>query len=255
MRDNKLKLNDEKLHLMVLDTCSSKMRYEESRKVRIRTPGVTIGPSKTEKLLGCWIHENLKWSEHLVDNSNSLLRQLNQRLGALKRICKLTNFKNRKMIANGLFVSKISYLICLWGGCSGQIQKTLQVVLNKAARLVSKCDWSVSTKETYKQIGWLSLKQLVFYHTVLLIYKIRKNKEPTYLHEMFSSRHLYNTRGAESGVIQIHGRPKLELTKLSFKWRGSAQFNQLPADIRLTECESTFKVRTKKWIMENLEFE
>ena len=81
------------------------------------------------------------------------LRQLNQRLGALKRICKLTNFKNRKMIANGLFVSKISYLICLWGGCSGQIQKTLQVVLNKAARLVSKCDWSVSTKETYKQIG------------------------------------------------------------------------------------------------------
>ena len=57
-------------------------------------------------------------------------------------------------------------------------------------------------------------------------------------------------RGAESGVIQIHGRPKLELTKLSFKWRGSAQFNQLPADIRLTECESTFKVRTKIWIME-----
>ena len=211
MRDNKLKLNDEKLHLMVLDTCSSKMRYEESRKVRIRTPGVTIGPSKTEKLLGCWIHENLKWSEHLVDNSNSLLRQLNQRLGALQNICKLTNFKNRKIIANGLFISKI-YLI--WGGCSGQIQKTLQVVLHKTASLVSKCDWSVSTKETYKQIGWLSLRQPVFYYTVLLLYKIRKNEEPTYLHNMFRSRHVYDTRGAESGAIQIKGRPKLELTKI-----------------------------------------
>ena len=53
MRDNKLKLNDDKLHLIVIDTGCSKIRYEESRKVRISTPNISIEPSSTQKLLGC----------------------------------------------------------------------------------------------------------------------------------------------------------------------------------------------------------
>ena len=113
MRDNKLKLNDDKLHLIVIDTSCSKIKYEESRKVRIYTSNAVIEPSKTEKLLGCWVHDSLKWSEHLTNASENMVKSLNTRLGALKKICRLTTFRNRKMLANGLFISKLTYLICL----------------------------------------------------------------------------------------------------------------------------------------------
>ena len=58
----------------------------------------------------------MKWGEHLQDNDESLIRSLNSRVGALKMICRVANFKTRKMIADGIFMSKMTYLIALWGG-------------------------------------------------------------------------------------------------------------------------------------------
>ena len=158
------------------------------------------------------------------------------------------------MRTNGLFISKLSYLICLWGGCSGQLRKKIQVVQNRAARLVAKCDWSVPLKDVYRQIGWLSVKQLVFYHTVLLIFKTRQEKSPKYIHDMFSSKFGYHTRQAERGAIQLLGRPKLDLTQSSFKWRGAKQFNDLPAEIRLTPGLTAFKSKVKAWNKGNVDF-
>ena len=60
MRNNMLKLNDDKTHLLVMDTGQSKVRHAASRMVEIRTPSETIKPSKAEKLLGCWVSEDLK---------------------------------------------------------------------------------------------------------------------------------------------------------------------------------------------------
>ena len=80
MRNNRLKLNDEKTHLLVMDTGQSRGRAQAAKQVEIRTPAGTIRPSGREKLLGCWIDENLKWSEHLRDNKENLVRSLATRL-------------------------------------------------------------------------------------------------------------------------------------------------------------------------------
>ena len=58
MRNNMLKLNDDKTHLLVMDTGRSRM-------VEIRTPSGTIRPSKAEKLLS----EDLKWLESRMVNA------------------------------------------------------------------------------------------------------------------------------------------------------------------------------------------
>ena len=71
-----------------------------------------------EKLLGIWLHEDMKWGEYIQDNEESLLRSLNSRVGALKMVCKVAGFKTRKMIADGIFMSKLVYCIALWGGSS-----------------------------------------------------------------------------------------------------------------------------------------
>ena len=135
-----------------------------------------------------------------------------------------------------------------------KLRKTLQVIQNRAARFVASCDWSVPLKEVFRQIGWMSVNQLVFYHTVLLVFKVKRNMSPCYLYNMFNSKYGYNTRRAGSGAIQMVERPKLELNKLSFKWRGSSLFNDLPSDIRQLSCETTFKLRVKAWIVNNVDF-
>ena len=251
MRNNKLKLNDEKTHLLVMGTDQSKVRSQTSRLVEIRTPSETIRPSENEKLLGCWVSDNLKWSEHLQDNKENMIRALTSRMGALKKIGKVASFKTRKMLANGIFMSKLTYLIALWGGCGIVLRKSLQVIQNKVARVVTKMDWSTPPKDILRQIGWLSVSQLVFYHSVLQIFKVRQSKN---LYNMFSWSFIYNTRQAEGGLIRLMGKPKLDINKSSFRWRAANQYNQLPAEIRLCTTLDSFKIRAKIWIRENVSF-
>ena len=254
MVNNRLKLNDEKTHLLVISTGQARIRTQSCNLVEIRTPSENIKPSFHERLLGCWVQNDLKWSDHVRDNDESLVKALTTRLSAIKKVARLTSFQNRKMLAEGIFTSKLSYLIALWGGCGAGMLRTLQIIQNKVARTVARVDWSTPTQDIFNQCGWLSVTQLVFYHSVLLIYKVKINHQPRYLDNMFNWNYLYNTRQAESGQIRLEGRPKLDITSNSFKWRATKQYNQLPVDVTRSETVQTFKKKAKAWIKENIAF-
>ena len=129
-------------------------------------------------------------------------------------------------------------------------KKSLQIILNKVARVVTKLDWSTSTELLLRQMGWLSVNQLIFYHSVLLVYKVKMSQRPRYLVNMFSWSYQFNTRQAESGLIKHLGKPKLDISKNSFKWRAAKDYNQLPVEIRASPTISLFKSRVKGWIRE-----
>ena len=157
------------------------------------------------------------------------------------------------MIADGVFMSKLSYLIALWGGCGKVLKQSLQKIQNKAAQAVTRSDWSVPSRENLKQCGWMSVSQLAFFHSVLLVYKTRQSKRPRYLYSMHNSwSYPYSTRQAETGLIRVLSKPKLELARDSFRWRAANCFNQLPSEIRLSIKVEEFKTKVKPWIIENV---
>ena len=94
--------------------------------------------------------------------------------------------------------------------------------MNKVARIVTRLDWSTSTKDLLSQCGWLSINQLIFYHSVLQLNKVKLSGTPRYLYNMHSGRtYQYRTRQAESELVQPLGVPKLDISKNSFKWRAA----------------------------------
>jgi hypothetical protein len=157
------------------------------------------------------------------------------------------------MIANGIFISKLSYLISLWGGCEDYLLKSLQVLQNKAARVVTKLHWNTPTQVLLSQCGWLSVRQLAMYHTVVLVYKILLTGAPKFLHSMFSKQYLVTTRQADKVLIKPTDAdaPTLDLNQSSFRWRAMDQFNQLPLEVRNAPTIKKFKVLAKIWIMQN----
>ena len=104
MAANKLVINDNKTHLIVMGTKTTSARRGE---VVFQAGDHIIRPTRTEKLLGASICEDLKFREHLVTSESSLVKQLTSRLNGLKLISRKTSFKTRLMVANGIFMSKI----------------------------------------------------------------------------------------------------------------------------------------------------
>ena len=143
-------------------------------------------------------------------------------------------------------------MIAVWGGCGVGLRKSLQIIQNKAARFVTKLDWSSSTSILLGQMGWLSVNRLIFYHSVLLVYKVKMNKSPMYIDNMFNWSYMYHTRQAEEGLIKIIGKPKLDVSRSSFRMRAANNYNQLPTKIRGSTTLSIFKSEVKTWIKEQV---
>ena len=156
---------------MLLATDYAWKRKLSPNSLSLNTGQEVISTTSCEQLLGGFIAQNLKWTNHILLNEKSLVNQLGTRLNALKKVSKVADFKTRKMLADGLFTSKLVYLIPLWGGCEKFLIKALQIIQNKAARSVTKLGIFTPFQTLLKQCGWLSVNQLVFYHTVILLFK------------------------------------------------------------------------------------
>ena len=258
LTDNKLKVNDDKTHLLVMATMQ-KRRTVDTNATRIVTPSSTVEPSSTERLLGAEIHHDMRWREHILDSDNSLVKALNKRLGALRKIQKKASFRSRKMIANGIFMSKLIYLMPIWSGCEEYMVRALQVIQNKAARSVSKLSKLTPTKILLKTCGWLSVKQLMAYHSLVLLHKTLAQQAPKYLYEKVTGngQFKYKTRQAsecppefsfsvqhpiDNGTIRQDTSIKLGLFKKGWCWRSVEMFNTLP----------TYNRMENKWVQRNI---
>ena len=112
MNSNKLVINPDKTHLMVMGT---KRMAAKRREVSIQAGTFMISPTETETILGGKLHQSMQWNQHIRDGESSLLRQLTTRINGLKKISVNATFHTRLMVANGVVMSKMAYLITLWG--------------------------------------------------------------------------------------------------------------------------------------------
>ena len=252
---NRLKLNDDKTHLLVLtssQTRKARRKADRSLAVSIATPSASVDPSPSEQLLSGWMHQDLKWAEHILGGEESLVKSLNTRLSALKLVGKVATFKTRKTLADGIFMSKLIYLISLWGGCEKYLIRSLQIIQSKAARVVTKLDWHTPTHLLLSQCGWLSVHQLAVHHTVVLVHKILSSGQPKYLHNMFTLDYRVPTRLADQQMLKPSqtDAPDHELVTDSFRWRALQNWNLLPLQIRNEKSATKFNSLAKRWILE-----
>ena len=250
-------------------TTRQQRRFVNTNNVYIETPTATITPSTVERLLGGQVHQDLCWVKHILDSENSLVKSLNLRLGALKKVAHVTSFKTRKTIASGIFMSKLIYLMPLWSGCEDYLIQSLQVVQNKAARCVARLSIYTPTKTLMKVCGWMSVRQLMAYHSLVLLHKTLAHQSPVYLYNKItaSGSFSYKTRQAAScppgfsfrvchptdnGAVRQESGAKLGISKQGWCLKIVELYNTLPDDLRLERKLPNFNKRLKEWILLNV---
>ena len=205
-------------------------------------------------MLGLHLEQDLKFAEHILNNDKSLIKSLSTRLKAIKKIRNIASFKTRLMITNGIFMSKLSYLITVWGGCQQYLLAGLQVIQNETMRAVCKRRLSYPVKDLLKETNWLSVRQLIFFHSTMQAWKIINFRYPVYLHsKLVGNRPRYADRLAAAGSLVRGRRPRLHLIESSWRWRVAQYWDQLPRNIREIKENKVFKNRLKEWVKSNID--
>ena len=105
MNSNKLKINGDKSHLVVMtrgDGNGGGLAAAERREVvKLGAGGKVIKGSVHERLLGGIIHQSGSWKMLISEGKGSIVKQLIARTAALKIIARNADFHTRKMVAGG----------------------------------------------------------------------------------------------------------------------------------------------------------
>ena len=251
MAMNKLFLNSDKTHLLIM-TSESNHKKHSNYGIRLNTGSEVITPSDDERLLGVQVSNNFTWNSHISKTEKSMCKLLTSRINALAKVSWSAGFQTRKIIANAIVMSRLVYVIQLYSNASDYLMKSLQVLQNKAARIVTRSEWKTSTAVILRQIGWLSVNQLVVYHSLMLVFKICRNKKPGYLTEKFKTNFSYRTRQATGNCLVVQGTPDSETSKEAFVHKSTMLWNNLPASLRKIEVFLKFKYELKNWVTRNI---
>ena len=256
MGDTGLVINDDKTHLIVMGTRKDEVKRKN---VKIETGTVTITPVHTEKLLGLQLHESLKFAEHCRNNENSLFKKLVPKMNALKMLSRNASFKTRLMVANATIMSTMSYMLPVWGGTEDYIIQAAQVIQNRAARTVTKLDWFTPQRILLQQTNWLSIRQLIHYHTLLQVWRTRAHGQPKYIVKKFNRGANYRTRGVAAGTYTADGYLQIPDTNTALAKKGMmvrcpTVWNTMPRSLRVFDgSQISFKKDIKKWIKETVD--
>ena len=181
LSSSKLKVNDDKTHTILLTT--EQMRRRRQLSMEVTTGSERSTTSEVEKLLGIQIHQNLKWGNNIVTNKKSLVKALTTRCNALALVSRLIDFGTRRMIANGIFNSKMCYCLAVFGGTEAYLVKSLQRIQTRAARTVCRRGRRYPAVLALREVGWLPVASMVEYYTLVQAKKVLETKKPKYLHE------------------------------------------------------------------------
>ena len=178
MKDNRLCVAGEKSKLLIIGTSQLKAS-KAMADTKIVVDGKNITETESEKLLGIVINNKLTWKNHLYGDKDNegLIPQLSKRIGMMKRISKYMNRESLKYFAAGIFYSKMSYCLPVFGTVFGldtykaensrstsftmKDNNNLQVLQNKLNRLLLNADKDTPTAELLRDTDSLSVHQMI----------------------------------------------------------------------------------------------
>ena len=209
----------------------------------VEMDGVRLEESleKIELLLGVNMQCDLKWSEQIV----ALNSKLKTRLTGLGKLKSVMERQIKKAIVQGVFNSVLCYCLPLFGSCNQSEVHTLQVHQNRAAQIVLNSPPRTSRDWMFDKLGWMTVQQLIAYHTLIAIYRIRQSKEPEHLSDILTKDNRYGHIIMKNTVLGLY--------RNSFVFRGTLLWNRLPETLRKLDNIGKFKKNIRNWVESNVD--
>ena len=169
-KDNRMKANPDKYHLLINNTKKS---------FQIKIGNETVSNSKYEKLLGVKVDHELNFNEHV----SSLCKKASQKLNALSRIASCMTFDQRRLILNSFITSHFSYCPIVWMFHSRKLNERINHIHERALRIVYK-DFSSSFQELLIEDNSLNIHHRKLQKLVTEIFKVKNVLSPEFMNDV-----------------------------------------------------------------------
>ena len=189
----------------------------------------TIQPVSSARNLGIIFDSNLSFSDPISYISKSCFSHIRD----LRRIRNTLDHKTACTIATSLIHSKLDYCNSLYLNISNQQLNRLQLILNSAARAVTKTPKFHHITPHLKSLHWLKITQRIQYKILSLTYKSLQYNKPSSISDLLTIQPTRSTRSSAVVTLQRPSNPsRLKISDRSFYFQAPALWNALPHHLR-----------------------
>ena len=190
MSANFLSLNPSKTEFLIIGL---PQQLSELNSPTIHLPNtINLSPVDSARNLGIIFDKNLTFAQHISSVSKACFLNIRD----LRRIRQTIDHATACTIATSLIHSKIDFCNSLLLNLPTTQTNCLQLILNSAARAVTKTPKFHHITPILKSLHWLTINQRINYKVISLTHKSLKTGYPTYIRSLLSFTPHRSTRSA-----------------------------------------------------------
>ena len=185
----------------------------------------------------------MSWANHV----DAISTKINQRIGLIRRIRNVLPLQASVTLYNTLILPLFDYGDIIWGDKNnGTIISELQILQNKAAKVLLGHPPRSSSTEALRGLDLKSLSSRRFFHRCTAIHKCLIG-ETDFNFEFIKNQavHSYNTRRSNDLRLPL---PRTNWGKQTFIYQAAKDWNSRPTDLKETHILSIFKSKLKTFL-------
>ena len=213
--------------------------------VHIEVDHEIIENSKTVKLLGITIDNQLNFTEHV----SNICKKASAKLHAIARISNHMNEQKLRLLMKLFFESQFSYCPLVWMFHSRTLNNRINRLHERALRLVYK-DTELTFEQLLEKDNSFTIHHRNLQRLATEIYKVINNESPLIMKLVFPDTiNPYNLRNnnpfISTNVHSVHNGTE------TISYRGPQIWALIPEDIKKSNSTAKFKRLIRNWKPEN----
>ena len=243
LKVNKLSLNIKKTHYMIFT------RKKLSHPLDLRIDNQNAHVTKTSKFLGVYIDDKLNWKTHISYVAGKVARGI----GVLGKARKYFNNDCMINLYNAFIYPYLMYCNQIWGSTYKTNLSKLQVLQNKAVRIVTGSPPRRNNEYMYRCSEIMKLNHINTYLVGRFMYKVYHKTLPAIFDDFFRyNYHIHDHYTRTASHLHVPSASS-NLSKAGIRYKGVIIWNKiLTVNINPDRSEQSFKVMLKKCIIQQL---
>ena len=170
---NKLSLNATKTNYMLF---GRKFLVKNDKSFKLTLDGNVLDRTSYTKFLGVFLDDKLTWYQHI----NHIAAKVARGLGVIGRVRNMLPFSVLRTLYFSLVYPYLNYCCIIWGGASATVLHKIEVLQNRAVRLITRAPFRSSSSPIYKRLNFLKIIDIRLLQIGVFMFKIKYKQLPEY---------------------------------------------------------------------------
>ena len=177
-----------------------------------------------------------------LSHIKKLENKLSKSVGILNKVKPFPNASTLLQFYYSIFRSHLQYGIIIWGSTFKSYLKKLNILQNKAVKIIAGGLWFERATPFYAKLKFFKIQDMYLLELALFVFKFQTKQLPSSFLDYFKLTNAIHAKQTRSSANDNYFLPRYKTMKLerSIKYQGAKLWNSISNEIKISTSAKLF---------------